>query len=157
MHISYVINYVVHTFDTSNGKKGNAAKARKLSDYEALKIHIEGGYINGYWNKVGDELYGEGDDANDWQYLKARATQTTVTVLGEYITLQFPLRGKDAVDNNGNPNEGLAYYLEQADVREVINEWDNIMMWERFLLGVLGKATTTDETKNVKSPSPIFT
>ena len=149
---NYVINYVVHTFDTSNGKKGNAAKARKLSDYEALKIHIEGGYINGYWNKVGDELYGEGDDANDWQYLKSRATQATVTVLGEYITLQFPLRGKDAVDNNGNPNEGLAYYLDQTDVNKVINEWDNIMMWERFLLGVLGKATTTDETKNVKSP-----
>lgn len=149
---NYVINYVVHTFDTSDGKKGNAAKARKLSDYEALKIHIEGGYINGYWNKVGDELYGEGDDANDWQYLKARATQTTVTVLGEYITLQFPLRNEDAVDNNGNPNEGLAYYLDQADVNKVINEWDNVMMWERFLLGVLGKGTTTDETKNVKSP-----
>ena len=53
---NYCINYVVHTFDTSNGKRGNKAKARKLSDYEDIKIHIEGGHINGYYNKVGDEL-----------------------------------------------------------------------------------------------------
>lgn len=147
---NYVINYVVHTFDTSKGK-GNKAKARKLSDYDNLKIHIEGGYINGYWNKMGDELYAADTNA-DWEYIEARATQTTVTILGEYITLQFPLRDADAIDNDGNSNRGLAYYLAQTDVNKVIDEWDDIMMWERFLLGVLGKEATTDGTKNVKSP-----
>ena len=146
---NYVINYVVHTFDTSNGKKGNAAKARKLSDYDDLKIHIEGGYINGYWNKMGDALYTP-DTHENWNYIEARATQTTVTVLGEYITLQFPLR--EAIDNEGRTNNGLAYYLAQADINKVINEWDNIMMWERFLLGVLDEATTKDTEKNVISP-----
>lgn len=153
---NYVINYVVHTFDSSNGKKGNAAKACKLSDYDALKIHIEGGHINGYWNKVGDELYTPDTNA-DWEYIEARATQTTVTVLGEYITLQFPLRDEDAVDNKGERWKGLAYYLNQLKqsgkgVKEAIDEWDNVMMWERFLLGLLDKAATTDVRKNVKSP-----
>lgn len=147
---NYVINYVVHTFDTSKGK-GNKAKARRLSDYDGLKIHIEGGYINGYWNKMGDELYAP-DTNESWEYVEARATQTTATILGEYITMQFPLRDADATGDDGSPNRGLSYYLDQVDVKEVIDEWDDIMMWERFLLGLLDRETTTDKTKNVKSP-----
>ena len=148
---NYVINYVVHTFDTSNGKMGNEAKARRLSAYDDLKIHIEGGYINGYWNKMGDELYTP-DTHENWDYLKNRATQTTVTILGEYITLQFPLRDEDAVEDKGTQHHGLAHYLNQVDVNDVIDEWDDIMMWQRFLLGVLDKATTKDTEKNVVSP-----
>lgn len=148
---NYVIDYVVHTFDTSDGKKGNAAKAYRLSAFDDLKIHIEGGYINGYWNKMGDDLYTP-DTRTNWDYIEARATQTTVTILGEYITLQFPLRDKDAVEDDGTQQKGLAYYLNQVDVRNVIDEWDNIMMWERFLLGLAPKEVTTDQNKNVKSP-----
>ena len=81
------INYIVNTFDTSNGKRGKDACKRKLSEYPDLKIHIEGGHINGYYNKVGDALWGEGDNSADWEYIEERATQTDVTVLGEYITL----------------------------------------------------------------------
>ena len=84
-----LINYVVSTFDTSNGKKGSAAKYRKLSEFPTLKIHIEGGHINGYYNKEGDALY-SADNNTTWQYIEDRATQTTVTVLGKYMTLQFP-------------------------------------------------------------------
>ena len=148
---NYVINYVVHTFDTSDGKKGNAAKARRLSAYDDLKIHIEGGYINGYWNKMGDALYTP-DTHTNWDYIENRATQTTVTILGEYITLQFPLRDEDAVENNGTQHKGLAHYLNQVDVNKVIDEWDNIMMWQRFMLGVLDEATTKDPEKNAISP-----
>ena len=36
-------NYLVHTFD-----KEKWEFAHKLSDYDDLKIHVEGGYINGY-------------------------------------------------------------------------------------------------------------
>lgn len=144
---NYFINYVVHTFDTSNNKRGNKAKARKLSDYDDIKIHIEGGHINGYYNKVGDELYTP-DKRADWDYIEARATQTTVTVLGEYITLQFPLY--DAVDEGGSKNKGLSYYLDKASVEDVIDKWDDIMMWERLVLGLLDKETIEAESK--KSP-----
>ena len=145
---NYCINYVVHTFDTSKGK-GNKAKAYRLSDFDDLKIHIEGGYINGYYNKMGDELYGlSGDKAADWDYVEARATQTTVTILGEYITLQFPLN--DAVDSDGATQKGMSYYLDIVSVEDVIDEWDKVMLWERLVLGLLDEETTKAEAK--KSP-----
>ena len=133
---NYCINYVVHTFDTSDNKSGKAACKRKLSDYPALKIHIEGGHINGYYNKVGDELYTPDKNAN-WDYLKTRATQTDLTVLGKYITLQFPLNDADT-----EGNKGLAYYFnERVKIEDAINEWDNVMLWERLLMGVMDEAT----------------
>lgn len=142
---NYCINYVVHTFDTSDNKSGKAACKRKLSDYPALKIHIEGGHINGYYNKVGDALYSPDKNA-DWDYLEARATQTDLTVLGKYITLQFPLNDADTEDN-----KGLAYYFnERVKIEDAINEWDNVMMWERLLMGVMNEATI--KANALKSP-----
>lgn len=150
---NFCINYVVHTFNTSEGQKGNKAKARKLSDYDPIKIHIEGGHINGYWNKVGDELYAA-DNNNTWDYLETRATQKTVTVLGKYITLQFPLLDEHTVDTDGKTNKGLAtYFNDLVKIEDCINEWDNVMLWERLLLGVLGKSTINAEAK--QSPYSI--
>ena len=144
---NYFINYVVHTFDTSNGKRGKEAKSRRLSDFPDLKIHIEGGYINGYWNKMGDDLY-TADTNDSWNYIEQRATQTDVTMLGEYMTLQFPLRDEDT-----EGNMGLGTYLnELVKIEDVINSWDNVMMWERFLLGLLSEETTLDVAKNPQSP-----
>lgn len=136
------INYVVHTFDTSKGK-GNKAKAYKLSDYDPIKIHIEGGYINGYYNKMGDELYGDGDKNTNWDYIAERATQKDVTILGKYINLQFPLNDADT-----EGNKGLGYYLTGKNQAEaVIDEWDKVMLWERLVLGVLPQATIEAEAQ----------
>ena len=144
---NYCINYIVETFDSSDGKRGNKAKARKLSDYDDLKIHIEGGYINGYYNKMGDALY-KADKREDWNYIAERATQTDVTILGERIVLQFPLNDADT-----EGNKGMKYYLSQVSVEDVIDEWDNVMLWERLLLGVLGENTINAEAK--QSPYSI--
>ncbi|MBR4128836.1 MAG: M60 family metallopeptidase [Bacteroidaceae bacterium] len=146
---NFCINYVVHTFDTSKGK-GNKAKARKLSDYKPIKIHIEGGHINGYWNKVGDDLYAA-DNNDSWNYIEARATQKTVTVLGKYITLQFPLLDENTVTNDSETQKGLAsYFNELVKIEDCINEWDNVMLWERLLLGIMDEQTILKEAK--KSP-----
>ena len=59
------INYVVHTYQ--NGKFVNP-----LSGYSDLKVHIAGGNVNGYYNGVGDCLWGEPDDDDDWQYYEDR-------------------------------------------------------------------------------------
>lgn len=139
---NYIINYVVETFDVSNGKRGNKARARKLSDYAPLKIHFEGGYINGYYNKVGDALYTPDKNA-DWEYIEARATQTDVTVLGKYITLQFPLNDDHTEGNKGLKN----FFNDQVSVEVCIDEWDNVMLWERLVLGVLDETTTKAEAK----------
>ncbi|MCM1108567.1 MAG: M60 family metallopeptidase [Clostridium sp.] len=149
------INYVVHTFDTSKGK-GNKAKARRLSEHGNVKIHIEGGYINGYWNRMGDDLYTPDTNA-DWDYYEERATRTDLTVLGKYMTLQFPLRDADA-----GGQKGLAsFFNEQVNVEATIAEWDNIMLWERLLLGIMSEADVDEANGKWKSyypaPHSIYT
>lgn len=145
---NFCINYVVHTFDTSDGKRGMKACKRKLSDYSPLTIHIEGGHINGYYNKVGDTLWGEGDNADDWDYCAARATQTDLVILGKYITLQFPLNDADT-----EGNKGMNYYLTgKKNVEKIIDTWDNIMLWERMLMGLAPVADC--EAANTKYKSP---
>ena len=145
-----LINYVVNTFDTSNGKRGSAAKYRKLSEFPTLKIHIEGGHINGYYNKEGDALY-SADNNTTWEYIEARATQTTVTVLGKYMTLQFPLRDRKDGEKGTVIYKGLeSYFNEAVNVEATINEWDNVMLWERLLMGLMSEETIKAEAK--KSP-----
>lgn len=143
---AYCINYVVQTLDSS--KKGRDARLRKLSDYESLKIHIEGGHITGFYNKMGDELWGEGDNAADWDYYAARANQTDLTILGKYITLQFPLNDADT-----EGNKGMNYYLTgKNNIEEILDEWDNIMLWERMLMGLAPESDC--EAANTKYNSP---
>ena len=140
------INYVVHTFDSQ--KKGTDARLRKLSDYEPLKIHIEGGHITGYYNKVGDALWGEGDDAADWEYYATRANQTDLTILGKYITLQFPLNDEDTEGHHGMNN----YLTGKDNVKDIIDEWDNVMLWERMLMGLPSKEEYDKANATYNSP-----
>ena len=128
------INYVVETFEKSDNTRGHLAKKHKLSEFPALKIHIEGGHINGYYNKMGDALYPADKNAN-WEYLEARAPQKDLVILGQYMTLNFPLNDADT-----EGNKGMRHYLNDlVNVEDVINAWDNVMLWERMLLGVAGK------------------
>ena len=142
---NFYVNYVVKTFDTSDGKRGHRAKKHKLSEFPALKIHIEGGHINGYWNKMGDDLY-PADTNDSWDYLEARASQKDLVILGQYIILNFPLNDADT-----EGNKGMRHYLNDlVKVKDVINAWDNVMLWERMLLGVAGKSAVAE--KSPKSP-----
>ena len=141
-------NYVVQTFYTSQGY-GNKARSNKLSDYEDLKIHVEGGILNGFFNVAGDELWGEGDDNADWDYYAKRATHTDVTVLGKYMTLQFPLHASEVSENQ----PGLDYYFTGKNIaRQIAETWDNVMLWERMLMGVASKEAVAAENARVKSP-----
>ncbi len=141
------INYVVQTLDNSKGN-GNKARVRKLSDYADLKVHVEGGILNGFYNAVGDELWGEGDNNADWDYYAARATHADLTVLGKYMTLQFPLH-----DELTEGNKGLDYYFTGKNTAETIVEvWDNVMLWERLLMGLASKQQYSDANAKWKSP-----
>ena len=151
---NYCINYVVQTFDTSKGTGKKAIiEGRELSNYPDLQIHIEGGYINGYWNKMGDNAAHNGDfnypadtDA-DWDYIKERATQTDVTVLGEYVTLQFPLTDAGTIDDKGMGTFFNSYKDKTTSLEASIEEWDNVMIWERLLMGVVGEDVIEAEDK----------
>lgn len=141
------INYVVHTMNSVYGR-GNKACVRKLSDYDNLKIHIEGGYVNGFYNAVGDELWGEGDNNADWDYYAARAGQTDLTVLGKYITLQFPL-----FDDETEGNHGLNHYFTGKNIIEkTLKEWDDVVLEQLMLMGLASKKDT--EAANAAWDSP---
>ena len=68
-------NYLVHTYNSATG-----TFPHKLSDYDDLKVHVEGGYINGYYNAHGDALYKADTDA-DWVYYEERANMRNIPIL----------------------------------------------------------------------------
>ncbi len=146
------VNYVVQTFNSAAGY-GNKSTVRKLSDYDNIKIHVEGGYVNGFFNLMGDELWGEGDDNADWDYYAARASHIDFTMLGKYMTLQFPLEDKDCVDEGGGINKGMKTLLTGKNIaKQSLQEWDNVMLQERMLMGVASKADVDAANAKWKSP-----
>ena len=123
------INYVVHTYN-SNGSSLEDKFPHKISDYKPLKIHIEGGHINGYYNAIGDfraadsgteDLWGAVDNDADWDYYKERAPLNGTdgisgdfALLGHRQTLLFELG--NITDEGGSTQNGLLYHLDNITV-----------------------------------------
>ena len=128
------INYVVHTYNSETKTFPN-----KLSDFAPLKIHIEGGYINGFFNAMGDyrasaddgsdNLWGDVDNDEDWDYYKQRAALSgDFVLLGHRQTLLFDFGTWDAekgyfgvANDGGGIEKALAYWLENIEVPETPN------------------------------------
>lgn len=100
------VAYVVHTYNRSGATIQNKfPEERKLSNYKPLKIHIHGGYINGFYNAIGDyraaatetaDLWGAVDNDEDWKYYSERVPlngkdfpNRDFPLLGHRITLLF--------------------------------------------------------------------
>ena len=131
------INYLVHTYN-SDGATVAEKFPHKLSDYKPLKIHIEGGHINGFFNAMGDfraadsgteNLWGDVDNDDDWDYYKARvALPTDFALLGHRQTLLFPFGAYDSekgyfgvANADGGIEKALAYHLENIEVASTPN------------------------------------
>ncbi len=139
----FYVCYNVETYDPDTKEFKN-----KLSDFEPLKIHIEGGAINGFYNAQGDFLAGktyEGISYNedlwktitgasvdcdeDWEYMEARANLSVVPVLGHRQILLFSLNTTNEGDN------GMAYYLpENIDIPTT--PYNRTGKWSDFGLGI---------------------
>ena len=127
------IDYVVHTYN-ADGATLAEKFPHKISDYNPLKIHIEGGHINGFFNAIGDfrattdaeDLWGAVDNDEDWNYYKVRAPlngtdapNRDFPLLGSRQTLLFPL-GKQA-NEGGGLEEGMLYHLDNITVPSTPN------------------------------------
>ena len=148
-------NYLVHTFNKDTWQFAN-----KLSSYDDLKIHVAGGYINGYYNVVGDELY-KGDNDDDWVYYEERANLRNITILGRYEVLQFELN--DVVNPEPDPEypdeyiwEGTANLFpemlpkslpENQRINAIVEAWDRIFLSEKMTLGVASRAEVDSMNK----------
>lgn len=140
------LNYVVHTFQ--NGKYAN-----KLSNYKDLKVQIAGGNVNGYYNGVGDYLWGEPDDDDDWQYYEDRTNTESATILGKRQILHFTMWPTKVNGDNGSYTEGncMALYLPdnidvpantpaKQNVNALLEAWDRIHLSELATMGLISKA-----------------
>ena len=142
------INYVVHTYQVGRF-------THKLSDYKDLKVHVAGGNVNGYYNGVGDYLWGEPDDDDDWQYYEDRTNTESATLLGKRQILHFTMwPTKVTDDKTGNtyveqncmskffPNnvQVPANTPAKQKVNKVLEAWDRIHLSELATMGLLSKA-----------------
>ena len=142
------INYVVHTYQ--NGKFVNP-----LSGYSDLKVHIAGGNVNGYYNGVGDYLWGEPDDDDDWQYYEDRTNTESATLLGKKQILHFTMWPTQVTDDKTGStyieNNCMSHFLPnniqvpagtpaKQKVNTMLEAWDRIHISELATMGLLSKA-----------------
>lgn len=137
------ICYTVETF------KDRKLTGLKLSSYDNLKIHIEGGNLNGYYNRMGDSLYTP-DKNEDWDYYEKRANMHAITILGKYQILHLY---QDSTVAGGRKYPGLSNFLnEQVKVEDVIAAWDKLMFAQRLTLGLLSR----EEYEQAKKDFPTL-
>ena len=145
------INYVVHTYNADGATIAEKfPESRKLSNYKPLKIHIEGGHINGFFNALGDfrattaeeNLWGDVDNDADWNYYKARvALPTDFALLGHRQTLLFPFGAYDSekgyfgvANADGGIEKALAYHLETVAKNSVPYTEDGVVKYKDAVL-----------------------
>lgn len=138
--------FICYTVETFMDRKPTGLK---LSSYKDLKIHIEGGHINGYYNRMGDKLYTP-DKNKDWEYYEARANMPAITILGKYQILHLY---QDSMAVGGKKYPGLRSIMnEKVQVEDVIAAWDKLMMSERLTLGILSR----EEIEQAKKEFPTL-
>lgn len=132
--------FIYFTVNTVDGKQ----RIRRLEDYEPIKIHIEGGRLNGFFNYVGDELY-KPDTREDFLYTSSRATHPMYDLIGKYVILHFFLEDtadtpqsttlqhgvKSCFDPEKNPGA-----TKQYDPVVTMKAWDDMCFSERILMGI---------------------
>lgn len=143
------IYYTANTMKAWDGATNKGA--HPLSYYPDLKIHIEGGHVNGYYNEVGDALYAhgrtvnneasKGDNEEDWDYLAARNVLDDITIVGKRIVFQFNF--KKPVNEDGTVREGTDYYFtaDQSGNRRVritdfLERWNRIVWAQNLTMGL---------------------
>lgn len=143
---------IYYTANTMKAWDGTTNKgAHPLSYYPDLKIHIEGGHVNGYYNEVGDALYAHGrtgenvtptgDNEEDWDYLAARNVLDDITIVGKRIVFQFNF--KKPVNEDGTVHEGTDYYFtadqggnRRVRITDFLERWNRIVWAQNLTMGL---------------------
>lgn len=93
----------------------SSATSKKLADYPNVPIHIEGGYVNGYF-----DLSRHTDE--DWRYMTQNMMKHySVQVLGERVMFHMELKNVLAACPN--------------TITDAIKWWDQCVKWQHELMG----------------------
>ena len=144
----YFIYYTVNTAAMPSGQTRYLPTQYNLKNFEPIKVHIEGGRINGFFNYVGDTLY-TGDTRQDYEYTSERATHPMYDLLGKYVILHFFLEDtpnttaettlqkgvKSSLNPDLNPGANNEY-----DPVKIMQSWDEMCFAERILMGIQSDA-----------------
>lgn len=150
------IYYTANTMKAWDGATNKGA--HPLSYYPDLKIHIEGGHVNGYYNEVGDALYAHGrtgenvtptgDNEEDWDYLAARNVLDDITIVGKRIVFQFNF--KDPVTESGDTCKGTDYYFtadqggnRRVRITDFLERWNRIVWAQNLTMGLESAESVT--------------
>ena len=132
--------FIYYTVNTVKDKK----PYYNLNDFKPLKIHIEGGRLNGFFNYVGDELY-KGDTREDYEYTSKRATHPMYDLMGKYVILHFFLEDTPNTPEETTKQLGVKSSLDPTkntgtdkryDPVQIMKTWDGVCFAERILMGI---------------------
>lgn len=128
------IGYIYYTADTYS----NDQRTHKLAEFPDIKIHIEGGQVNSFFNSIGDALYTP-DTREDFNYYRDRARHPMYDIVGKYTILHFFFDRTETDVNNGNYCDGVKQLLgpdSKLDIATVIHQWDELGLTERLIMGL---------------------
>ena len=162
--------FIYYTVATTSAQMQNGrsrylpVEGRELKNYKPIKIHIEGGRLNGFFNYVGDdesvaasdpEFHYTGDKDADYRYTVARASHVMYDLLGKYIILHLHLNDTPSKPTDSTLQKGVRTSLDPAlnpgarfhyDPAEILPYWDNMCFAERILMGIQSDEEIADET-----------
>lgn len=138
---SYANMAAQHIFYTVEVTDNSGKRKHKLSEFDPIKIHIEGGNVNGFFNYIGDALYTP-DTNEDWAYCRTRAKHDAFDLVGNRVILHFSMIPQyNNNEGTGALQPGLYEILDPAtvsfDLPSILTSWDNFITQERAVMGLL--------------------
>ncbi len=129
------MGYIYYTADTYS----NHQRQHKLAEFPPIKIHIEGGLINSYYNAIGDDLYTP-DTRADFNYYRERAQHPMYDILGRRSILRFFFDRTETNVGNGEYCEGVKTLLGPSadiNIETMIHQWDELALTELMQMGLV--------------------
>ncbi|MBR5323528.1 MAG: M60 family metallopeptidase [Muribaculaceae bacterium] len=108
--------FIYYTAEVTNDGNGNYSYP-KLADIEDIKIHIEGGKVNGYFDLT------KGDTNMDWSKLQSYLLKESSVVNLKTDYLMFAM------------NSSLVKQYCPLYMVELLGMWDNVIKWQQELMG----------------------
>lgn len=132
--------FIFYTVSTVNWENGKAVRSEyKVTEFDPITIHIEGGELNGFFDYRGDELY-KADTNDDYIYYRDRARHEMFDFVGQYVILHlfFPDTPWKVGNNPGQCVKSLyhAGNRNEWDMVKTIDAWDEMCYNERMVMGL---------------------